>query len=83
MKDRTDLYFACAALGTLALAAAPAPQAHDDGARAPRRDQPAAVQQPEQAQRAGQDRQAGDRQVPVGRTRRERWLSTAVRLRQR
>ncbi len=34
MKDRSTLYLACAALGTLALAAAPAPQAHDDGARA-------------------------------------------------
>src|SRR5688572_32540355 len=34
MKDRTNLYFACAALGTLALAVAPAPQAHDDGAHA-------------------------------------------------
>jgi hypothetical protein len=34
MKDRSNLYLACAALGTLALAAAPAPQAHDDGARA-------------------------------------------------
>jgi len=32
MKDRSNLYLACAALGTLALAAAPAP-AHDDGAR--------------------------------------------------
>jgi hypothetical protein len=32
-KDRSTLYLACAALGTLALAAAPAPQAHDDGAR--------------------------------------------------
>ena len=32
MKDRSTLYLACAALGTLALAAAPAPQAHDDGA---------------------------------------------------
>jgi len=29
MKDRSTLYLACAALGTLALAAAPAPQAHD------------------------------------------------------
>jgi hypothetical protein len=34
MKDRSTLYLACAALGTLALAAAPAPQAHDDDARA-------------------------------------------------
>ena len=34
MKDRSTLYLACAALGTLALAAAPAPQAHDDGAQA-------------------------------------------------
>ena len=34
MKDRSTLYLACAALGTLALAAAPAPQAHDDGAHA-------------------------------------------------
>ena len=34
MKDRSNLYLACAALGTLALAAAPAPQAHDDGAHA-------------------------------------------------
>jgi hypothetical protein len=34
MKDRSTLYLACAAFGTLALAAAPAPQAHDDGAHA-------------------------------------------------
>ena len=34
MKDRSTLYLACAALGTLALAAAPAPQAHDGDARA-------------------------------------------------
>jgi hypothetical protein len=34
MKDRTHLYLACAALGTLALAVAPAPHASDDGARA-------------------------------------------------
>ena len=32
MKDRSTLYLACAALGTLALAAAPAPQAHDNDA---------------------------------------------------
>jgi len=32
MKNQSTLYLACAALGTLALAAAPAPQAHDDGA---------------------------------------------------
>src|SRR5690349_9182276 len=30
MKDRSTLYLACAALGTLALAAAPAPQANAD-----------------------------------------------------
>jgi hypothetical protein len=30
MKDRSTLYLACAALGTLALAAAAAPQAHDN-----------------------------------------------------
>ena len=30
MKNRSSLYLACAALGTLALAAAPAPQAHED-----------------------------------------------------
>jgi hypothetical protein len=30
MKDRSTLYLACAALGTLALAAAPAPHAHDN-----------------------------------------------------
>ena len=34
MKDRSTLYLACAALGTLALAAAPAPQAHDGDAHA-------------------------------------------------
>ena len=34
MKNRSTLYLACAAFGTLALAAAPAPQAHDDGAHA-------------------------------------------------
>ncbi len=34
MKDRSTLYLACAALGTLALAAAPAPQAHDNDAHA-------------------------------------------------
>ena len=34
MKDRSTLYLACAALGTFALAAAPAPQAHDNDARA-------------------------------------------------
>src|SRR5687767_15817977 len=34
MKNQSTLHLACAALGTLALAAAPAPQAHDDGARA-------------------------------------------------
>ena len=33
MKDRSNLYLACAALGTLALAVAPAPQADDDGTR--------------------------------------------------
>lgn len=33
MKDRSTLYLSCAALGTLALAAAPAPQAHDGDAR--------------------------------------------------
>jgi hypothetical protein len=32
MKDRSTLYLACAALGTLALAAAPAPHAHDNDA---------------------------------------------------
>src|SRR5690349_14994410 len=31
MKDRSTLYLASAALGILALAAAPAPQAHDGG----------------------------------------------------
>jgi hypothetical protein len=34
MKDRSTLYLSCAALGTLALVAAPAPQAHDGDARA-------------------------------------------------
>jgi len=34
MKDRSTLYLACSALGMLALAAAPAPQAHADDARA-------------------------------------------------
>lgn len=34
MKERSTLYLACAALGTLALAAAPAPQAHDGDAHA-------------------------------------------------
>ena len=34
MKDRSTLYLACAALGTLALATGPAPQAHDDDAHA-------------------------------------------------
>ena len=34
MKDRSTLYLACAALGTLSLAAAPAPQAKADEARA-------------------------------------------------
>jgi hypothetical protein len=34
MKDRSTLYLACAALGTLALAAAPVPQAHDGDAHA-------------------------------------------------
>jgi hypothetical protein len=34
MNGRSSMYLACSALGVLALAAAPAPQAHDDGARA-------------------------------------------------
>ena len=34
MNGRSTVYLACSALGVLALAAAPAPQAHDDGARA-------------------------------------------------
>jgi hypothetical protein len=34
MKDRSTHYLACAALGTLALATAPAPQAHDNDAHA-------------------------------------------------
>ncbi len=34
MNGRSTMYLACSALGVLALAAAPAPQAHDDGARA-------------------------------------------------
>ena len=35
MKDRSTLYLACSALGLMALAAAPAPQAHDGDARGP------------------------------------------------
>ena len=60
MKDRSTLYLACAALGLFALAAAPAPQAHDDGARAQAR--PGAVQRPER-RTTGQDRPAGDQQL--------------------
>jgi hypothetical protein len=47
MKDRSTLYLACAALGTLALAVAPAPQAHDGDAHA----QTASTQQQLNSQR--------------------------------
>jgi hypothetical protein len=47
MKSRSTLYLACAALGTLALGAATAPQAHDDGAHA----QSAAKQHSSQSRR--------------------------------
>ena len=83
MKDRSTLYLACAALGTLALAAAPAPQAHDDGAHA----QGATNQQQFSNQSRRNELVKIVRQVTgkytVRRTRRERWLSAVVRLRQR
>ena len=79
MKDRSTLYLACAALGTLALAAAPAPQAHDN-------------QQQNQQQSSNQSRrnelvkivrQATGKYQSARRTRGERRLSAVVRLRQR